>query len=87
VIQAGSSVDIRAGATTKSVVLPAGSTMLDYRQGRIYYAKGKQVRARRVPTGEDELLLVVPKKPREAPLFSIDWGAAWATGATLDWRT
>ena len=87
VIQAGSSVDIRKGAATKTVSLPAGSTMLDYRQGTIYYAKGKQVRSRRVPTGEDELLLVVQKKPWETPLFSIDWGAGWASGNTLHWRT
>jgi hypothetical protein len=87
VIQAGSSVEIRRGAATRTVSLPSGATMLDYRQGRIYYALGRQVHARSVATDADELLLALPAGISRTPLFSIDWGAAWAAGNRLHWRT
>jgi hypothetical protein len=61
--------------------------MLDYRQGAIYYAQGRQVRSRRVATGADEPLTVVRTRPSQMPLFGIDWGTGWASGHTLHWRT
>jgi hypothetical protein len=88
VIQTGATVEIRRGAATRSLTLPTGSRMLDYRQGVVYYAKGTQVRARRVATGEDSLLFTSPgTKPWQTPLYAIDWGEAWAIRRTLHWRT
>lgn len=87
VIQVGSAVEIRKGGSLKTVALPAAARMLDYREGRIYYALGKQVRTVRAASGADELLLSIPAPPGRAPLFSIDRGAAWGAGTTLNWRT
>ena len=72
----------------ETVTLPAGATMLDFREGRIVYAKGSRVRARQVATGQDVVLRVIPVKPWERPLFSTDaWGSAWASGKTVAWRS
>jgi hypothetical protein len=74
--------DGRPGAVT----LPAGALMLDYRQRAIYYRQGTQVRLRLIGTGGDSLLLVIPLRPWQPMLFSVDWGTGWAQGATVNWR-
>ena len=77
--------DVTVGGDT--VTLPAAAVMRDYRQGRVVYASGRQVRSRRVSTGADALLQVVAVRPGQRPLFSTDaWGSAWATGASVSWR-
>ena len=84
IVQVGATIHVGA----RTVPLPAGATMLDFRQGRIVYATGSRVMARRVSTGDDVLLRVIPVKPWERPLFSTDaWGSAWATGKTVAWRS
>jgi hypothetical protein len=74
--------DGRPGAVT----LPAGALMLDYRQRAIYYRQGTQVRLRLIGTGGDSLLRVIPLRPWQPMLFSVDWGTGWAQGATVNWR-
>jgi hypothetical protein len=82
IVQTG--VDVRVGTTTVS--LPAGATLLDYRQGRLVYAKGSQVRSRRAATSADTLLQTIPVPPGRQPLFSTDaWGSAWANGTAVSW--
>ena len=62
--------------------------MLDYRQRTIVYRKGTQVRSRHITTGADRLLRAIPVKPWQPMLFSTDnWGSAWATGASVSWRS
>ena len=62
--------------------------MLDYRQRAIVYRQGTQVRKRHIATGADTLLQVIPIKPYEPMFFSTDsWGAAWAKGASVSWRS
>lgn len=75
--------DGRAGVVT----LPAGALMLDYRQRGIYYRVGRQLRLRLVGTGADTLLLDIALRPWQPMLFSVDWGAGWATGRSVNWRT
>ena len=76
---------MRVGATT--VTLPPGAPLLDYRQGRLVYAKGSQVRSRRVATSADTLLQTTPVPAGRQPLFSTDaWGSAWAKGTAVSWR-
>ena len=83
IVQTGA--DVRVGATT--VALPTGSSLLDYRQGQLVYAKGSQVRARRVATSADTLVRTIPSVPGRQPLFSTDaWGSGWATGTSVSWR-
>ena len=73
---------------TADVTLPAGALMLDYRQRAIVYRKGTQVRTRHITTGADRLLRAIPVKPWQPMPFSTDsWGSAWATGATVSWRS
>lgn len=73
---------------TASVTLPAGARMLDYRQGRIVYRQGSQVRARHVASGTDTLLQVIALKPWEPMLFSTDsWGSGWARDGVVSWRS
>jgi hypothetical protein len=70
------------------VALPARALMLDYRQRAVVYRQGTQVRTRHISTGADRLLRTIPVKPWQPLLFSTDsWGAAWATGATVSWRS
>ena len=84
IVQTGTTVHVGA----QTVALPPAAAMLDFRQGRIVYAKGARVVARRVSTGDDALLRVIPVKPWEHPLFSTDaWGSAWASGRTVGWRS
>lgn len=83
VLQAGA--EVRVGART--VTLPDGARLLDFRQGALVYAQGNRVRARRVSDGADTLLRVVPTPAGRAPLFSTDaWGSAWASGGAVSWR-
>jgi hypothetical protein len=83
IVQVGRTV--HAGAI--DVQLPAGALMLDYRDGRVVYAKGGEVRQRRVRDGADALLVRVPLRRGETPLFSVDRGSGWASGRTVNWRT
>jgi hypothetical protein len=83
-VQVGNVVHIGSG----DVTLPAGALMLDYRQRAIVYRKGTQVRMRHIGTGADRLLRTIPVKPWQPMPFSTDsWGSAWATGATVSWRS
>lgn len=75
--------DGRAGVVT----LPAGALMLDYRQRGVYYRQGRQLRLRLVGTGADTLLLELLLHASQPMLFSVDWGAGWATGRSVNWRT
>jgi hypothetical protein len=86
-VQLGSTVAIgRPGTTT--VALPAGASMLDYRQGSIVYREGTQVRARKLATGADTLLRVIAVKPWQTMPFSTDaGGSAWADGRRVSWRS
>jgi hypothetical protein len=52
----GGRVEIRNGAATRRLTLPAGARMLDYAEGILLYRRGDQIRARRVSTGKDALL-------------------------------
>jgi hypothetical protein len=87
VIQNGSTVTIGSFTTGTKVVLPVGALMLDYRERAIVYRRGTEVRSRAIGTGSDTLLVRVPIKPWQPMLFSLDWGAGWATGRTVNWRT
>ena len=73
---------------TDDVTLPTGTLMLDYRQRTIVYRQGTQVRSRHITTGADRVLRVIPVKPWQTMPFSTDnWGSAWATGASVSWRS
>jgi hypothetical protein len=86
-VQSGAVVDIGAPGGA-SVTLPAGAQMLDFRQRAIVYRKGTQARLRHIATGADTLLQVFALEPFQRMLFSTDsWGAAWAKGSTVSWRT
>ena len=67
--------------------LPSRAIVLDYRDGRVVYATGEQVRQRRVRDAAESLLVRVPLRPGERPLFSVDHGSAWADGRNVDWRS
>lgn len=83
IVQAAQTVHV--GSTT--VTLPVGAAMLGFRQGQIVYTKGGQVRALGMATGDDVLLVKVPVRRWERPLFSTDaWGSAWANGTSVTWR-
>lgn len=87
-VQVGSTVNVGPFAGGTKVTLPAGALMLDYRQGRIVYRKGTQVRARRVATGEDTLLQVIPAPSWRTMPFATDaGGSAWADGRRVSWRS
>ena len=84
IVQIGREVTV--GAT--SVTLPASARMLDFRQGRIVYRRGTQVRARHVTSGVDTLLQVIAVLPFQPLHFSTDsWGSAWAKSVTVSWRS
>jgi hypothetical protein len=83
VVQAGT--EVRVGAQT--VTLPPGALLLDFRQGRLVYAQGLQVRSRRVADATDTLLQTFPSGSRRPPLFATDaYGAAWAKATSVSWR-
>ena len=86
VIQVGSSVSLGWLAGTRTD-LPAGATMLDYRQRTIYYRLRTEIRARAIGNGSDVLVRRIPVEPWRPMLFSMDVGFAWATGTTLNWRS
>ena len=72
---------------TLSVTLPPGALLLDFRQGRLVYAQGLQVRSRRVADGTDTLVQTFPSGSLRPPLFATDaYGSAWAKGASVSWR-
>jgi hypothetical protein len=87
VVQAGDTVTVGPSAGGTKITLPHNALMLDYRQGAIVYRQGTQVRKRLVGTGADSLLSVIPVRPYEPILFSIDWGSAWAEGSSVRWRS
>ena len=84
IVQAGLRVEV--GSRTLS--LPPRAHLLDFRQGRVVYATGGQVRSRQVATGADVLLQTIPVRSWQRPLFSTDaWGSGWARGRTVSWRS
>lgn len=87
-VQVGATVNVGPFEGGTKVTLPPGAVMLDYRQGSIVYRKGTQVRSRRIATGEDTLVRVIPVKPWQTMLFATDTaGSAWATGRAVSWRS
>jgi hypothetical protein len=87
-VQVGSTVTIGSPTAGTRVTLPPGALMLDYRQGSIVYRRGTQVRARKVSTGKDTLLRVIPVKPWQTMPFSTDaGGSGWADGRRVSWRS
>jgi hypothetical protein len=87
-VQVGSTVDLGRPEGGTKVTLPPGGLMLDYRQGSIVYRKGAQIRARRIATGDDTLIRVLPVKPWQTMPFATDTaGSAWAAGRTVSWRS
>ena len=86
-VQVGSTVTVGPFAGDE-VTLPPGALMLDYRQRAIVYRRGTQVRLRHITTGADTHLQTFGIEPRQPMLFSTDsWGAAWAKGAQVGWRS
>jgi hypothetical protein len=88
VVQAGRNVyvgpsDGRVGAA----LLPVGGLMLDYRERTVYYRRGTEVRSYHVGSRTDRLVRPIPVKPWQPMLFSVDLGAAWASGSTVSWRS
>ncbi len=87
-VQVGATLNIGPFAGGTKVTLPAGALMLDYRQGSIVYRKGTQVRVRRLATGKDTLLRVIPVKSWQVMPFSTDaGGSGWADGRRVSWRS
>ena len=87
-VQVGSVVNVGQLGGGGTVTLPPGASLLDYRQGRIVYRKGAQVRARSIATGGDTLLHVIPVRSWQPMPFATDaWGSAWATGQRVSWRS
>lgn len=86
-VQVGLTVNVGPFTGGTKVVLPPGGQMLDYRQGRIVYRKGTQVRARQIATGADTLLRTIPVKAwQPMPFATGAGGSAWATVRTVSWR-
>lgn len=84
VVQVGGAVEIRKGASKRTVPLPAGARMLDYAEGRILYRKAKEIHALQAGTGKDSLLYT--GTGAKQPLASLDThGLATADGATVTW--
>lgn len=89
VVQTGRDVSVCCSPTGPFVtMLPAGATMLDYRQRTIVYRRGIQVRSRQVPSEADALLRIVPVKPWQSMPFATDTaGSAWASGRVVSFRS
>jgi hypothetical protein len=87
VVQAGTTVTVGSSTAGTKVTLPAGASMLDYRERAIVYRLGTEVRSRALGSGSDVLLQRIAIKPWQPMLFSLDWGAGWAKGANVNWRT
>ncbi len=83
--QDGATVQIRKGANTSSVPLPAGAKMIGFGQGRIFYSLRGSVHALDISGAADSLL--VPGKPARPVLasFATAGGFAWAIGNTIAW--
>ena len=89
VVQTGRDVSVCCSPTGPFVtMLPAGATMLDYRQRTIVYRRGIQVRSRQVPSEADALVRIVPVKPWQSMPFATDTaGSAWASGRVVSFRS
>jgi hypothetical protein len=84
IVQTGTTIQVGSEAVT----LPPPAALLDFRQGRIVYARGSQVRARHVASGADSLVRVIPVRSWQTPLFATDaWGSGWASGSSVSWRS
>ena len=84
VVQLSGAVEIRKGARTVTVALPAGALMTDFAEGRILYvSKRGDVHALRVTDKQDTLLL---RRSVGGPVAaSYDTrGLAWARGKTVN---
>lgn len=87
-VQVGATVNVGPFAGGTKITLPAGAVMLDYRQRAVVYRRGTQARLRHISTGADTLLQTFPVRAWQPMLFSTDsWGAGWAKGATVSWRS
>ena len=87
VVQAGDTVNLGPLTGGTKSTLPPGALMLDYRQRAILYRRAMQVRKRHVGTGADTLVRVIAVRPSQPMHFSVDWGSAWAQGASVNWRS
>jgi hypothetical protein len=85
VVQDGSSVQIRKGAATQTVDLPAKAKMIGYGQGEIFYSLAGGIHALKSSNRTDSLL--VPASPGKATIaaYATAGGFAWASGSTIDW--
>jgi hypothetical protein len=84
VAQVAGNVEIRAGAHTTTVPLPAGAVMTDYAEGRILYTRNGDVHALKVAGGSDTLLLDGGPAARAVAATLDTHGLAWARGRTLN---
>jgi hypothetical protein len=85
VVQTGTTVEVRNGARMTTLALPKGAKMFDYGEGRVYYSLNGKLRARKVSSGADSLL-VAPRRERSAiGSFATAGGFAWAIGNELSW--
>jgi hypothetical protein len=78
-------VQIRKGAATRTVNLPARARMIGYGQGEIFYSLAGGIHALRTSNRTDSLL--VPAIPGKAAIaaYATAGGFAWARGSTIDW--
>lgn len=77
-------VQIRGGARTTVVDLPAGAAMTDYAEGRILYTKDGDVHAYRVTGGQDTLLLEGGGSGPAVFATYDTHGLGWARGKTVN---
>jgi hypothetical protein len=85
VLQNGTTIDIRTGARLTSLALPKRAKMFGYGEGRVYYSLNGALRARKVSSGADTLL-VAPRLGRTAlGSFATAGGFAWAIGNQISW--
>jgi hypothetical protein len=84
VVQRDEEVELRgADSPPRRLPLPPEARMLDYAQGRVVYARGRDVYTLRVRTGKHALLL----RGVRPTLVGLDaHGLAWATGRSVHWK-
>jgi hypothetical protein len=85
VVQVAGSVEIRKGAQTTTVALPAGAQMFDYGQGRIYYTLAGAVHALKVVGSVDSLLVASTPGKTTLASYATAGGFAWAVGNKINW--
>lgn len=85
VVQDGSSVQIRKGAATQTVALPAKAQMIGYGQGRIFYSLAGAIHALKTSTSTDSLLVAATPGKNTIAAYATAGGFAWGAGNTIHW--